>query len=315
MQELLLQYNNYLLNKDRSDYTLRTYTGHIRRFCAYLADTVGQPVTRDMICAVSAEVIEGYGTKLRTDNKKGSTRNNYINALRSFYQYLQKKRMIRDDPTAILSCVPARYNPRTDGKKPYTDDELVSLLQACEGACKANRLRDRAIVLLLLASAMRAFELCSLNVAHLKEMDAGRVRICGKGGDWDEITVASFALPPLHEYLATRTILDPAEPLFLSTHGNRMTPGRVWDALKATQERAGLRTGVHLLRHTTISRVDRFGSAMARDVARHAASSVTDRYTHTTLAEREKAICESYKGFLENFSETSREKSSKMSAL
>lgn len=58
---------------------------------------------------------------------------------------------------------------------PFSDKDIVALLEACQGA---NALRDRASILCLLDSGLRAAEFVSLNVGDVGK--DGLVRVHGK---------------------------------------------------------------------------------------------------------------------------------------
>ena len=57
------------------------------------------------------------------------------------------------------------------------------------------------------------------------------------------------------------------------------------------QKQAQLATGLHIFRHTVLSAVDHGGgSALARDVGGHKSVATTNRYVHTSKADRHNAV-------------------------
>ena len=149
------------------------------------------------------------------------------------------------------------------------------------------------MVALALGSGLRAFELCSLNVSHLSDIQNGTVAVERKGGGWSEVSVADFVYPHVARYLLTRRGALPNEPLFLSQKGNRMTPNSLWKTLAYKEKQLGLKTGVHIFRHTFLSDIEhdsKGGAAMARDLAGHKSIQITNTYLHTTPQERKEAV-------------------------
>lgn len=168
----------------------------------------------------------------------------------------------------------------------YLSREQVKELMNCHSG--RNRVRDNAIIALLLSSGLRVSELCSLNVGDLKKE---HLSIRRKGGHYAEIVIGSDAAPFIQAYLATRPNAADDEPLFITSHGSRCSRVQVYKSLSTRQKACGVATGPHALRHTFVSEVDRVSSAgVARDCANHKHSTITDRYTHTTIAQRQQAV-------------------------
>ena len=79
--------------------------------------------------------------------------------------------------------------------------------------------------------------------------------------------------------------------MFVSQKGTRLTRQAMWESFHAKQQRANLKSGIHILRHTLVTFVDHNGgSAIARDVAGHSSVRITDGYMHTSIDERREAI-------------------------
>ena len=204
------------------------------------------------------------------------------------------QQLIADNPARVLHTVKEKKKACGDDCKQYTQTEIEALLSSMEkGDLTRNALRDTAMVALALGSGLRAFELCSLNVSHLSGIQSGAVAVERKGGGWSEVSVADFVYPHVARYLLTRRGAQPNEPLFLSQKGNRMTPNSLWKTLAYKEKQLGLKTGVHIFRHTFLSDIEhdpKGGAAMARDLAGHKSIQITNTYLHTTPQERQEAV-------------------------
>ena len=151
--------------------------------------------------------------------------------------------------------------------QPYTQADVRAMLQtldrsrpytrpgkrACDNArpCAA---RDRAIILLLLDTGIRASELCDLRLATVDLRNA-RITVTGKGSRERTVPISPRTSQALWRYLATRPDKDSAlAPLFVTSLGEVPAP-LTRDVLRRLLNRIGLRAGlhgvnVHRFRHT-----------------------------------------------------------------
>lgn len=289
----ITDYADYSIMKGVARNTVDTYTGHIKRLYRFLHDEGIEITSADGKCLITAEMLVDFYTAMYHRKLKAETRNNYVAAQKDFFAHIRKLDLIEKDPSEILGYVKSDYNVRLDGHPPYTDDELARLL-ACFQQDSMTGSRDRAFITLALATAMRVSELCSLTMADVQKIMDGAVCVKIKGGRREDIAVASFAIGPILAYTALRPGDCGSNALFLTQQGTPFTRRQAYLQIAAAQEAVGIRTGIHSFRHTTLTRVSKFGEALARDVACHLGSTVTDRYIHTTVEERRRAIESAY---------------------
>ena len=82
----------------------------------------------------------------------------------------------------------------------YSDDQIKCMLDAVDGhQDDLLRLRNRAILIVLLNSAVRASELVGMNVDILGS--DGRIKVTGKGSKQRIVTVGSSGLEAIKKYL------------------------------------------------------------------------------------------------------------------
>lgn len=147
---------------------------------------------------------------------------------------------------------------------PYSKDEVQRLVDATEvterwmtGSGKkvvskrhtANR--DKAIILTLLDTGMRAGELCRLTIADYDEK-LGRFYIKkGKGKKKRFVVAGRRTQKALWRHLADRPDAKPTEPLFETRDGGFHTPHTLYDLITRLGKRAEVsRAGLHRFRHT-----------------------------------------------------------------
>lgn len=283
-----------------SEKTLETYTGHLERLYRYLDEQGYDTETSEGKCVITSEMLESFSLWLFKKKLTAETRNNYVAAFHKYFSYLAKLGRIDADPTPILQYAKTEYRAKKNQDIPYTDEQLVALLDALKSQRSMPGKRSVAFVFLALASALRVSELCSLKTQDIQQIKAGTVSVKLKGGSSEDIAIAPFALQPLHEYLAVRPHGVNTDALFVTERATPLGRQQAYDHISRAQLKAGIRTGVHSFRHTTVSRVNLVGGdAMSRDVACHSIKDVTGRYTHTTPEERRRAITYVFRNFLQ----------------
>ena len=122
-----------------------------------------------------------------------------------------------------------------DALAPFTQADVQAILAACENE------RDKALVLTLLDSGVRANELCRLSIADIDPL-TGAVRVVAGKGRKDRTTfVGAQTRKALTKYLRGRESSEPNEPLFVGlTTGLRLQ----YNGLRAILRRLGDRADV-----------------------------------------------------------------------
>ena len=175
-------------------------------------------------------------------------------------------------------------------EKYLTHAQVVQLLENMDIGTYAKR--NRAIAALFLFSGIRVSELCSLTIGSVFGRPHGTLYCKRKGGAWCDVEISMDVYPYLEDYLETRKDRDNlSAPLFLSARGNPMDRFSVYAAIRPVQEKLGVATGPHALRHTYISEVEKLSSpSVARDLANHKSIRITNRYDHSSPEQRRDAV-------------------------
>jgi site-specific recombinase XerD len=192
---------------------------------------------------------------------------------------------------------------------PLTQAEVKRLLAACDTtrAYQSNRhpegttnrrhtaLRDRAIILFLLDTGIRASELCALRVSDVN-METRAVEVMGKGRKKRTVYFAKRCHQALWRYQVTRQPhLAPNQPLFHVGEIDRPDP---FDrcVLSRLLTRIGRRAGVepanpHRFRHTFAIEFLRNGGNLfaLQDLLGHTKLEMVRRYARLVQADREAA--------------------------
>lgn len=253
--------------------------------------------------AVTPALVGAYATELgdaRDDDGAprlaAASRARRLVAVRSFHRFCVDEGLAERDPTEDVA--PPRVPPGIP--KPLSEAEVEAFLATAAGD-DPRALRDRALLEVLYAGGIRISELVGLDRADL-ELEAGRVRVLGKGGKERMVPLGAPAREAVRAYLARgrpelarpgRAGARAGDAAFLNARGGRLTRQGVWGLVRAAGGRAGLgeRVYPHVLRHSCATHMVDHGADLrvVQELLGHASLSTTQVYTQVS-AERLRAV-------------------------
>ncbi|WP_163339598.1 tyrosine recombinase XerC [Desulfopila sp. IMCC35008] len=279
--ELFIRYLS--VERGYSVHTVAGYRRDLLEFTSFLAEGTAAR-------QVSSTDVRGFVVSLHGKNS-GATVGRKLSALRSFFRYLQRHKLMTGDPLAGV------VGPRVGRSIPVflTVDETFALLEAPDER-DTFKLRDRALLELLYSTGMRVSELVSRDFADL-DFEEEVLRVRGKGNKERIVPVGRPAVEALNKYLPQRRQLleqraargkkADTDALFLNNRGSRLTTRSVERFVRAYGERAGITQIVtpHALRHSFATHLLEMGADLrsVQELLGHASLSTTQRYTHLTL--------------------------------
>jgi len=203
-------------------------------------------------------------------------------ALKRFYQYLLRERIISEDPSRNLE------SPKiTRGlPKSLSEADVEALLKAPDDTT-ALGMRDRAMLETLYASGLRVTELVTLKVAQLS-LDMGVVRVMGKGSKERLVPLGESAIDAVQAYLADPRLellgAHKSDDLFVTARGSAMSRQMFWVMIKRYALKAGIRAPLspHTLRHAFATHLINHGADLrvVQLLLGHADITTTQIYTH-----------------------------------
>jgi integrase/recombinase XerD len=208
-----------------------------------------------------------------------------VSTLKRFYQYCLRERRVAADPTLKLD--PPKRAPRFP--KSLSEADVEALLAAPDVATPLG-LRDRAMLETLYATGLRVSELVALKTFEVN-LDAGVVRVVGKGSKERLVPLGEEAVHSIAEYLKSRN--SKAAALFVTARGGGMTRQAFWHLIRRYGARAipGKKLSPHVLRHAFATHLINHGADLrvVQLLLGHADISTTQIYTHVAR-ERLKAL-------------------------
>lgn len=202
-----------------------------------------------------------------------------LSALRGFFNYLIRERVIEANPAADIRA------PKGAKRLPKTlDVDQVGSLLARKPTDALSR-RDLAMLELLYSSGLRLSELAGLDVADLDLADR-TVRVLGKGAKTRVLPVGSKAVAALGAWLGERRALvkGGAGALFVGQNGRRLGARAIQKRIGRWAAGSDLNVPVHphLLRHSFATHLLESSRDLrgVQELLGHADISTTQVYTH-----------------------------------
>ena len=244
MERQLKYFFDFLENdKKLSDNTLQSYKRDLKQFKRYIE------ACEINYNHVKEEDIKDYIKELQEEGKKASSISRCIASIRSFYQFVLKRKKIKVDPTANIQ------SPKIEKRVPsvLTSKEVELLLDQPKDV-DLKGTRDKAMLEFAYATGMRVTEIISLNIDDVN-LEEGYVT-CKTGNKQRTIPLGTMSLNALKEYVDdARDVLiknDDEKALFVNVNGGRLTRQGFWKIIKYYKEQAHITKDItpHVLRHS-----------------------------------------------------------------
>jgi integrase/recombinase XerD len=272
LAELEASWQVALRGQRKSGHTRRMYGTSVNSFLAFCTEqAIPAQLTKANVLAWLASL----------DGNEASTVRLRLTALKLFARWLAAEEGFDADPILAVKA------PRPDQRAvpDLSENEVLRLLAACEGPALRDK-RDKAMVMLLAETGLRAAELLALDVGDVDVVACTLHVARGKGGKGRRVKFSPGCATVLDAYRrARRRAGHPADtgPLWVSNHG-RLTYSGLVGTLKGRAKDAGVdKFHAHRLRHTAAVRWLRAGGSEVGLMAQAGwtSNSMVNRYTKT----------------------------------
>ncbi len=287
------------IEKGLARLSITAYTTDIGQFAEFLEQR-----KRHLLISRRSDVRE-FLQQLFSHQVDGRSVGRKLSALRHLYRYLLLDKRIEHDPTLNIES-PRQWKVLP---KSLARDEIEKTLAApatqhtnSRREAPAIASRDRAMLELLYAGALRVSELVTAKLEDLK-LESGYMLVRGKGDKERIVPLGKPAQDALSQYLATgRPLLVEGRAksagnaasivskgnsplLFIARGGRKLTRQRVWQLVGAASAAAGRHASPHMLRHSCATHMVENGADLrtVQTILGHADISTTQVYTHLAL--------------------------------
>lgn len=278
-----------------SDTTIAWVRGAYAAFRRYLKETnadrtfLGGELSRQM------RVLDGWVAYLRTADNARSTINTYWRGMRLLCTRLQREDGVVNP--FVFRRTPHPGQARLRCLTQEAAERVLTFVQNDASATAQQRLRNNAIIAIMLLAGLRKSEVLRLRVSDV-DFEAGVIRVIGgkgpHGGKHRTVPMTPQLARILRAYAAVRerAVIDVPE-FFLGTRGNEalgdITLRRLFDHISRV---TGIHVSPHMLRHTFCTLLSRFGvpDRLAREAMGHADEKTLRRYQHVYEGEVAEAM-------------------------
>jgi integrase/recombinase XerD len=301
------------IEKGLAPNSIGAYTTDLLQFAEFLEKS------KRLLLTARRNDVREFLQQLFSHQVDGRSVGRKLSALRHLYRYLLLDKRIDHDPTLNIES-PRQWKVLP---KSLARDEVESTLaspaaQLANGQrhskdAAAMAARDRAMLELLYAGALRVSEMVNATLEDLK-LEAGYMLVRGKGDKERIVPLGKPAQDALSEYLAQgRPVLagmresksphplaknasrvrhpaltskDANSPvLFIARGGRRLTRQRIWQMVGESSVASGRHASPHMLRHSCATHMVENGADLrtVQTILGHADISTTQVYTHLAL--------------------------------
>ena len=290
---MINQFLNYLrYERNSSPQTVQTYDESLREFESYIS-------LRDSglsLQAVDADLIRDWMESLMDKGNTASTINKKLSALRSFYRFSLKRKLVEKDPAHGI-VGPKKSKPLPQFLR---ESEMDHLLDRLEWDNNYKDVRARTILLLFYEAGLRRSELTGLNDVDI-DFGSRQLKVTGKRNKQRIIPFGQELADALNQYLEARREqfgLRENSALFLSDKGERMTGSQVYLIVHRylTLVTSLKKRSPHVLRHTFATAMLNNGAGLEsiKKLLGHESVDTTEIYAHTTFEQLKRIYKEAH---------------------
>jgi integrase/recombinase XerD len=277
--------NYVMVEKGLSSNTVESYSLDLTRYLNFLKRSGINEISDEDTSYILKHLIE-----LRKEGLNARSRARHLVTLRGFYKFLVQEKIIQHDPAHMVDL------PKLGLKLPdvLSVGEIQELLKIPDLTTPRGQ-RDAAMLELLYAAGLRVSELLQLKVQNIN-LEAGFVRVFGKGSKERIVPIGHFAKEKVRDYLnyGRPFLLKTSQShyLFVARAGKPMTRQGFWKLIKQYGSKAGLLKKItpHSFRHSFASHLLEAGADLrsVQLMLGHVDISTTQIYTHVVREQLQK---------------------------
>lgn len=263
----------YFLKKELnySDYTIKNYQLDLTDFFKYVSKS-----NIDFLNIKNTHV-RGYLKYLDTCNLKNTTISRRISALRTFYNYLLEKGLVKSNIFLNVK------NPKLEKKLPnYLNYTEIEELLASIDTKTDEGLERRLLIEMFYSTGCRVGEMVNVKISDI-DFSSKTIKVMGKGSKERIVYYGDYASKYLEDYLKNK---DKKGYLFTNKRGEKLTIEEVEYIVRDIMKHISIKTHVtpHTLRHTFATHLLNNGADIrtVQELLGHANLSTTGIYTHVS---------------------------------
>lgn len=272
--------------KKYSPHTVCAYVKDVSEFQSYnLADFEQENVDR-----VDYVQIRSWVVLLVENGLSTISVNRKVASLKAYYKFLLKIKQIEVSP--LLKHKSLKVSKKV--QIPFSEKELLGVLEGVELEEGFEGVRDRLLVELLYSTGMRRSELIHLKIDAV-DFSNSTIKVLGKRNKERIIPVLVVVLKQMQLYLKERGDLESIKDrdyFFLTKKGLKLSESFVYRLINSYFSKVSekVKKSPHMLRHTFATHLLNNGADLnsVKELLGHSSLASTQVYTHNSLLELKK---------------------------
>nr|WP_312576280.1 tyrosine-type recombinase/integrase [Sedimentibacter sp.] len=223
MNNYIESYKEFLYSKSLSTNTINSYIYDINSFEEYIKNDYDSELSKTK----KAQILT-YLVNLQKQGKSSSTISRTISALKNFFEYLKKEKVISDNPVMNI------HSPKQIKKIPsILSEEEINELMALPDKDTFKGSRDSALLELLYSSGIKVTELINIKIqnvnlyARIISIVGSKERIVPLGHN-AEVSMLNY----LKKFRDIKCKDSSNEYLFINSSGESISRQGIWKILK-----------------------------------------------------------------------------------
>ncbi len=279
ISDALDDYGQYLLaDKGLSPQTKKSYFEDLKQFFTYFHDKKDTDDLRSTDLSEFLRYELSLGLSVSTALRR-------LSSTRSFYLYLEKEHLLRDEVNDIDAPKKPQHLPSF-----LTQDEIADLIDA-PNIHKPDGLRDKAMLQLMYDTGLRVSELLTLERGKI-DLKNKTATVMGKGSKQRKVYFGDYSVEYITRYINEVRSKNPganSKYLFLSKYGEPLSRQYFFKIVKKYTKDAGINkenVSPHTIRHSTATHYLENGAPIraVQEILGHANLATTQIYTHISEA-------------------------------
>ena len=289
---MIEQFLNYLrFERNSSPQTVLTYEEALREFESYLTFRDSGLSLRE----ADADLIREWMESLMDRGNNASTINKKLSALRSFFRFALKRKLVDRDPAHCITG-PKKAKPLPQFVR---EGEMDRLLDDMEWGDNYKDVLARTLLILLYETGIRRAEVIGLNDADV-DLEACQLKVTGKRNKQRIVPFGEELATEIRRYLDVRNAhaISDCGAFFLNDRGTRITEARVGRIVRENLSKVTSlkKRSPHVLRHSFATAMLNNGAGLEsiKNLLGHESVSTTEIYAHTTFEQLKRVYKEAH---------------------
>ncbi len=282
---------SYISKEKRfSKHTINAYQTDLNLF----SDYINKEFELHSLEIVIPEVIRTWVVSMIDDGMNPNTVNRKISTLKSYYNFLLKGGIIKDNPARQITSV------KSASKLPsyFKEDQLLEYLDGYNSELNFERLRNFTVIYLLYTTGIRRSELIGLKDENV-DFATGTIKVLGKRNKERLLPLSDKLKEIITIYTSAKKkqFGGDTEYLIVTDKGKKAYPNLIYRIVNTELSvLAGAVKSPHVLRHTFATHMLSNGAELntIKELLGHANLNATQIYTHNTIEKLKKVYSDAH---------------------